>query len=173
MPRSAHDTCGVSAGAAAALTFVNLYRYCAQTLEGVALGHDSTVWDVAFDPTGKLMASVSDDQCVKVWRCEFKDGEPFFRLDATLSGYHNRSIFGMSWSSTGAIATACGMRLLVCWLCMPELLELLVLYSLCISHNAFRNSGAGSIASLKTRAKTVCAQVTTLYACLRSSRGRG
>ena len=72
-----------------------------------------------FDSTGKLMASVSDDQCIKVWRCESKDGEPFFRLDATLSRYHNRSIFGMSWSSTGAIATACGMSLLVCRLCMP------------------------------------------------------
>jgi cytosolic iron-sulfur protein assembly protein CIAO1 len=87
----------------------HMRRYCAQTLEGVALGHDSTVWDIAFNPTGTLLASVSDDRCIKLWRCEHKDGEPFFKLDATLYGHHDRSVFGVSWSASGALATACGM----------------------------------------------------------------
>jgi WD40 repeat protein len=95
-------------------------RYCAQTLEGIALGHESTVWDIAFTADGKYMASVSDDRAVKVWRCEYQNGEPLFKLDATLTGYHARSIFGVSWSSSGALATACGAQLvlvlLVVWM---------------------------------------------------------
>jgi WD40 repeat protein len=84
-------------------------RYCAQTLEGVALGHESTVWDIAFNASGDLFASASADSSLKIWSAQFKDtGEPLFRLSVTLSGYHRRPIYGISWSSEGAIATACG-----------------------------------------------------------------
>jgi WD40 repeat protein len=66
------------------------------------------VWDVAFDAAGERLASVSDDRTLKLWRCEYKDGEPLFKLAATLSGMHRRSVFGVSWSAAGALATACG-----------------------------------------------------------------
>jgi WD40 repeat protein len=93
-------SCAVRVGA--------VHRYCAQTLEGVALGHDSTVWDLSFDSAGERMASVSCDQTIKVWQCASKGGDPLYCLLATIAGHHNRSIFGVSWSRHCAIATACG-----------------------------------------------------------------
>lgn len=78
-------------------------------MEGVALGHDSTVWDLAFDTSGERLASVSDDGTLKVWDAHLQDsGEPHFKLLATLQGDHTRSVYALSWSSQGAIATACG-----------------------------------------------------------------
>ena len=51
---------------------------CAQTLAGPGLGHDSTVWGVAFAPEGKHMVSCSDDQTLRVWTCSFDNpGECF------------------------------------------------------------------------------------------------
>jgi WD40 repeat protein len=79
-----------------------------QTLEGTRLGHESTVWAVAFSPDGAHMASVSDDRTLKVWDCGVKDGEPLFRLAATASGSHSRAVFSVSWAAGGLIATGCG-----------------------------------------------------------------
>ena len=47
---------------------------CAQTLAGPGLGHESTVWDVAFDPAGTHMASVSDDRTLRIWECSRQQG---------------------------------------------------------------------------------------------------
>ena len=41
---------------------------------GPEVGHSSTVWDLAFDPAGSRMASVSDDRTLKVWSCRKEDG---------------------------------------------------------------------------------------------------
>lgn len=43
-----------------------IYRYCAQTLEGIRLGHDSTVWAISFSPNGDFFATVSEDTTLKV-----------------------------------------------------------------------------------------------------------
>ena len=49
---------------------VKLYReeeddwVCCATLEG----HESTVWSLAFDPSGQRLASCSDDRTVRIWR---------------------------------------------------------------------------------------------------------
>ena len=37
---------------------------CCATLEG----HESTVWSLAFDPSGQRLASCSDDRTVRIWR---------------------------------------------------------------------------------------------------------
>lgn len=48
---------------------VKLYReeeddwVCCATLEG----HESTVWSLAFDPSGQRLASCSDDRTVRIW----------------------------------------------------------------------------------------------------------
>ncbi|XP_017687368.1 PREDICTED: probable cytosolic iron-sulfur protein assembly protein CIAO1 [Lepidothrix coronata] len=99
---------------------VRLYReeeddwVCCATLEG----HDSTVWAVAFDKEGERLASVSDDRTLRVWRryhpgnqegvvCSGTD--PTWKCVCTLSGYHSRTIYDVSWCHlTGALATACG-----------------------------------------------------------------
>ena len=84
-------------------------RYCAQTLEGIALGHDSTVWALSFRRDGSQLASVSADRTIKVWDTGEKDGRPFYRLAATLSGHHERDVYSVSFSASGALATACGV----------------------------------------------------------------
>ncbi|NXG07663.1 CIAO1 protein, partial [Sakesphorus luctuosus] len=99
---------------------VRLYReeeddwVCCATLEG----HESTVWAVAFEKGGERLASVSDDKTLRIWRrynpgnqegvaCSGSD--PTWKCVCTLSGYHSRTIYDVSWCHlTGALATACG-----------------------------------------------------------------
>lgn len=80
--------------------------------------HDSTVWSLAFDKSGSRLASVSDDKTVKIWK-EYKpgneqdvptvDGDAAWKLTATLTGYHTRTIYDVDWcKKTGALVTACG-----------------------------------------------------------------
>lgn len=80
--------------------------------------HESTVWSVAFDETGSRLASVSDDQTMKIWR-EYKpdnpqgvptsNGDPTWKLTATVTGFHTRTIYDVDWcKKTGALVTACG-----------------------------------------------------------------
>lgn len=87
---------------------------CCGTLEG----HESTVWSISFEATGNRLASCSADKTVKIWRVykpgnpegiPTSGGEPVWKCVCTLSGYHNRDIYDISWSpSSGLIATACG-----------------------------------------------------------------
>ncbi|PKK17541.1 cytosolic iron-sulfur assembly component 1, partial [Columba livia] len=87
---------------------------CCATLEG----HESTVWSVAFDRSGERLASCSDDKTVRIWR-RYEPGneegvscignDPTWKCVCTLSGYHSRTIYDVSWCHlTGALATACG-----------------------------------------------------------------
>ena len=87
---------------------------CTATLDS----HESTVWSLAFDRTGTRIASCSDDQTVKIWQ-EYLPGntqgivtpgnEPVWKCVCTLSGYHTRTIYDISWChQTELIATACG-----------------------------------------------------------------
>ncbi|XP_064395071.1 probable cytosolic iron-sulfur protein assembly protein CIAO1 homolog [Halichondria panicea] len=80
-------------------------------------GHESTVWSIAFDSTGERLASCSADKTVKIWR-SYKPGneqgvptpssDPVWKCVCTLSGQHNRPIYDINWSASGAIATAGG-----------------------------------------------------------------
>ena len=80
--------------------------------------HTSTVWGIDFDSTGKRLASCSDDQTLKIWQeylpgNEFgiatPDNVPVWKCICTLSGYHSRSVYDISWCKlSGLIATACG-----------------------------------------------------------------
>jgi len=81
--------------------------------------HESTVWSISFDKSGSRLASVSDDQTLKIWR-EYKpgnpegvattDGDSAWKLTATISGFHTRTVYDVDWckSEGGPIATACG-----------------------------------------------------------------
>jgi cytosolic iron-sulfur protein assembly protein CIAO1 len=80
--------------------------------------HTSTVWSISFDETGKRLASCSDDKTVKIWQeylpgneegISTPDNDPVWKCVCTLSGYHNRTIYDISWCKiTGLLATACG-----------------------------------------------------------------
>uniref|UniRef100_UPI00358ED739 probable cytosolic iron-sulfur protein assembly protein CIAO1 n=1 Tax=Myxine glutinosa TaxID=7769 RepID=UPI00358ED739 len=84
---------------------------CFDTLHG----HDSTVWSLSFDGAGQRFASCSDDRTVRIWQ-EFPQDDdastrsaPKWKCVCTLSGYHTRVIYDVSWCPlTGALATACG-----------------------------------------------------------------
>lgn len=81
--------------------------------------HESTVWSISFDATGRRLASCSDDQTVRIWQ-EYKPGNefgvacpdgktPVWKCVCTLSGFHSRAVYDISWcKKTGLIATACG-----------------------------------------------------------------
>ncbi|CAH1378736.1 probable cytosolic iron-sulfur protein assembly protein Ciao1 isoform X1 [Tenebrio molitor] len=82
------------------------------------LGHDSTVWSLSWDKEGKRLVSCSDDNTLKVWKqylpgnsegVATPDGQESWKCVCTLSGYHNRTIYDVSWSHlTDLIATSCG-----------------------------------------------------------------
>lgn len=90
-------------------------RNCVQTLEGVGMGHESTVWSLCFNHEGTLLASASADCTAKVWSCESQDGRPFYKLKHTIRGHHRRAVFSVSWSCAGCLATGSG----ACW-CSPR-----------------------------------------------------
>lgn len=88
------------------------------TCIGTLKSHDSTVWSLTFDKTGKRLATCSDDKTVKIWQ-EYdpdnqegvivSDQESTWKCVCTLSGYHTRCIYDITWCHvTGLIATACG-----------------------------------------------------------------
>jgi cytosolic iron-sulfur protein assembly protein CIAO1 len=62
------------------------------------VGHTSTVWDVAFSPSGDYLASCSDDTTLKIYKCSREYGEMKCSVAATCSGYHNRTIFSIDWA---------------------------------------------------------------------------
>jgi len=66
---------------------------------GTGVGHTSTVWDVAFNPTGDYLASCSDDTTLKIWECSRDSGEMRCSLATTCSGYHKRTIFSIDWAA--------------------------------------------------------------------------
>ncbi|KAJ0412497.1 hypothetical protein ATCC90586_006864 [Pythium insidiosum] len=86
--------------------------YCKETLSG----HASTVWGLAVDPEGSRIASVSDDKTMIIWQRSatsgdvHADGSPMeWKRAATLSGYHERTIFSADWSKHGnLIVTGAG-----------------------------------------------------------------
>ncbi|KAL7051177.1 hypothetical protein ACKWTF_004370 [Chironomus riparius] len=88
------------------------------TCTATLTSHSSTVWGITFDKTGKRIASCSDDCTVKIWQqyevgnaegISTPDNEPVWKCVCTLSGFHDRSIYDISWCKlTGLIATACG-----------------------------------------------------------------
>eukprot|EP00123_Amoebidium_parasiticum_P005640 comp16785_c0_seq1/m.15164 comp16785_c0_seq1/g.15164 ORF comp16785_c0_seq1/g.15164 comp16785_c0_seq1/m.15164 type:complete len:335 (-) comp16785_c0_seq1:83-1087(-) len=81
-------------------------------------GHSSTVWAIDFDATGDRMVSVSDDQTVKIWQAHYAGNQQGIEVPrgrfkyvctSTLSGYHDRPIYTVSWSPvSNLIATGGG-----------------------------------------------------------------
>ncbi|KAG1681802.1 putative cytosolic iron-sulfur protein assembly protein CIAO1 [Nymphon striatum] len=79
--------------------------------------HESTVWSICFDKSGTRLASCSDDQTVKIWQeylpgnkegIATVDNNPAWKCVCTISGFHKRAIYDISWCPlTGIIATAC------------------------------------------------------------------
>lgn len=85
---------------------------CVSTLSS----HESTVWSLCFDRTGTRLASCSDDKTVKIWK-EYLPGnsegvvtpgnEPVWKCVCTLTGFHDRTIYDISWChQTDLLVTA-------------------------------------------------------------------
>jgi WD40 repeat protein len=63
-------------------------------------GHTSEVWGVSFSPDGRLLASCSWDQTIRLW--QMPDGKPL----VTLSG-HTGPVGGVSFSPDGRLLASC------------------------------------------------------------------
>ncbi|KAE8258334.1 hypothetical protein A4X13_0g1761 [Tilletia indica] len=89
--------------------------YCARTLNEA---HKGTVWDLAFSPDGRFLASCSDDNTIQIWRdvgplapeqraIELAGGkqeagttgEEKWILVGKMEGYHSRTIYALSWAA--------------------------------------------------------------------------
>ncbi|CAN6452529.1 unnamed protein product [Victoria cruziana] len=88
--------------------------HCIQTLGDGSSGHSSTVWAVSFNSSGDRMVTCSDDLTLKIWDTSVdpkdatSDSSKRWRHLSTLSGYHDRTIFSVDWSSDGIIASGGG-----------------------------------------------------------------
>ena len=69
--------------------------YCVDTL----LGHESTVWEVAFDREGGKLVSVSDDCTLRVWGQ--KNGKDW-ECEKVVEKAHRRTIFSVDVARVGA-----------------------------------------------------------------------
>ena len=69
------------------------------SLTGSGIGHTSTVWDIAFTPSGEYLASCSDDTTLKIWKMIRENGEVQIKPAATCSGYHTRTVFSVDCST--------------------------------------------------------------------------
>lgn len=72
--------------------------------------HASTVWSASFDKTGDGLATVGDDQALKIWQQAAPgSASDSWKCAFTLSGAHSRCIYDVDWSKTdNLIATASG-----------------------------------------------------------------
>lgn len=90
---------------------------CLDTLTG----HTSTVWSISFDATGQRLASCSDDRTVRIWQqyepgneegIATPDNTAVWKCVCTLSGFHTRSVYDISWCKlTGTITISCMRRI--------------------------------------------------------------
>ncbi|KAK4471912.1 hypothetical protein MN116_005295 [Schistosoma mekongi] len=84
-------------------------------------GHDSTVWKAEFSPSGDILASCSDDLCVKLWAWEgVCSKSSSWMCIATLTGYHTRTIFDLNWSPDSQLLASCGSDNRLCIYKMPS-----------------------------------------------------
>ncbi|KAM7255080.1 hypothetical protein ACFE04_020321 [Oxalis oulophora] len=94
---------------------------CFQTLGESENGHSNTVWALSFNPKGDKMVTCSDDLTIKIWGADIEKmqsgyGYANWAHVCTLSGYHDRTIFSVHWSSDDIIASGAaddGIRLFV------------------------------------------------------------
>ena len=56
-------------------------------------GHASTVWSLAFSPSGDCLASASDDLTIRIWRRV----EKYKWEEGLVVRGHDRSIYSISW----------------------------------------------------------------------------
>ena len=58
-------------------------------------GHESTIWQIDFDKSGKFLASCSEDKKWSVWNIE---DTRTFTNKGIFPNHHMRSIYSISWS---------------------------------------------------------------------------
>lgn len=70
-------------------------------------GHDEVVWDVAWHPNGRLLATASADRSVRIWQPEGKGSDAKWVCTAQLQGAHTRTVRSVAWRFDGKVlATA-------------------------------------------------------------------
>ena len=69
------------------------------------LVHESTVWSVAFSPSGSELVTVDDAGVAKFWREDLRDT---WMQTSTLSGQHTATIYSVHWSKEDVVVTGAG-----------------------------------------------------------------
>jgi len=80
--------------------------YCTETMSE----HSSTVWGMDFEPgQGQRMVSCSDDKSLVIWQrspaADPKVQRHHWKKVGVLAAHHSRTVFSVSWSSEGCIAS--------------------------------------------------------------------
>jgi WD40 repeat protein len=82
---------------------------CVETVGGTE-GHTSTVWDLAFNPTGNLFCSVGDN-CNEFFLWELNEAakaQITVKKKKTIVSGHKRCIYSVAWSKSNIVATGSG-----------------------------------------------------------------
>lgn len=75
-------------------------------------GHDEKVWCVAWSPHGKMIASCSSDQTVRIWSRGVTAAD--WKCVDVLDDGHTRTIRSVSWSPSGIAIATCSFDGTVC-----------------------------------------------------------
>lgn len=116
---------------------------CIQTLNG----HASTVWSLSFSKGGNAMASCSDDCSIIIWTKtnQGNNSTPKWTQVKRLSGYHDRPILCIDWSSDEATLASGGEDDKICFFSSsqndpnvsPEKMDITLFSDLCLSSLSF------------------------------------
>eukprot|EP01104_Vermistella_antarctica_P004662 TRINITY_DN15083_c0_g1_i1.p1 TRINITY_DN15083_c0_g1~~TRINITY_DN15083_c0_g1_i1.p1 ORF type:complete len:355 (+),score=69.26 TRINITY_DN15083_c0_g1_i1:51-1067(+) len=65
-------------------------------------GHGETVWDVAWSPSGDLLASCSGDKSIRLWSRQGSGEDAEWVCRAVLEDAHQRTVRRLAWSPSGS-----------------------------------------------------------------------
>src|SRR5205085_2283230 len=66
------------------------------TLLHILKGHDDTILSIAWSPDGRMLASGSRDEAIRLW--DVQTGQPLYTLEG-----HTGVVFSIAWSPDGRV----------------------------------------------------------------------